>query len=192
MPGLTGALTVAGVLAGCGEAAAPTAEQQARASAAGFDAGLAYVTDVAGYTPAVGGAGAYGDSAFQAIYTSATGNDLRLTVERAALTAQSCAALPIPAAEPAGAAVTCITDGDGWRRSSGNRQEYALTRGDVLIRASGPSTTSAGMLRTAAKKARPATSAELAKLLGPAQGGPIERGDISGDNAPDNSVGAGG
>ncbi|GAA3627810.1 hypothetical protein GCM10022223_51380 [Kineosporia mesophila] len=176
-------------LAGCGEEGAdPSPAQQERAQAAGFDVDLVYVTEVDGYQAVAGGSGVYGDAGYQGIYASARGDDLRLTVERGSIDASSCAALPIPGATTADATVTCTRDGDGWRRESGGRQEYALTRGDALVRVSG---TSADVVRSAAQDAHPAGADELEALLPPAPE-IVERGDITGDNAPDNGVGAGG
>jgi len=179
--------------AGCGdEAAAPSAEQRERARAAGFDVDLVYVTEVHGYHAAAGGSGVYGDAGYQEIYASDRGDDLRLTVERGSLEAGTCASLPIPAAQPTDAVVRCTKDGDGWRRVAGDRQEYAVVRQDRLIRVSGATAaTSAELVRSAALDARPATGEELEALLPPASE-VVERGDITGDNAPDNSVGAGG
>jgi hypothetical protein len=177
-------------LAGCGEGAPPSAEQRQRAEAAGFAADLVYVTEVDGYDLAAGGSGVYGDAGYQAIYSSSRGDDLRLTVERASLDAGTCPALPIPGAESA--AVRCVRDGDGWSRVAGDRREYAVAEGDRLVRVSGTSAaTSPEMVRSAAVDARPATGDELEALLPPAST-VVERGDIKGDSAPDNGVGAGG
>jgi hypothetical protein len=179
---------------GCGKAEdPPTAEQQQRAQAAGFAADLVYVTDLKGYHAAAGASGVYGDAGYQQIYTSDQGDELRLTVERRSIDASTCAKLPIPGTEPATTA-TCTKDGDGWRRVSGDRQEYAIAHGDVLVRASDlTAATSPGFIRSATTKARPADSDELQALLPPAPE-TVQRGDIHGDNAPDNSVpeGAGG
>jgi hypothetical protein len=180
--------------AGCGKAGdPPTAQQQQQAQAAGFDADLVYVTEMKGYHAAAGASGVYGDAGYQQIYTSDQGDDLRLTVERRTIDATNCPQLPIPGTEPATTA-TCTKDGDGWRRVSGDRQEYAIAHDDVLVRASDlTAATSPDFIRSAATKARPATSDELQTLLPPAPEN-VERGDIHGDNAPDNSVpdGAGG
>ncbi|WP_285600589.1 hypothetical protein [Kineosporia sp. NBRC 101731] len=178
-------------LAGCGEeGAAPSQEQRERARAAGFDIDLVYVTEVDGYQAVAGGSGVYGDAGYQGIYASAQGDDLRLTVEHGSIDASTCAALPIPGATSADTTVTCTQDGDGWRRESGDRQEYALTRGEELVRVSG---TSADVVRSAAQDAHPAGAQELDAILPPDPDPEIvERGDITGDNAPDNSVGAGG
>jgi hypothetical protein len=94
------------------------------------------------------GAGVYGDDGFQAVYGSGSGADLRLTVERRGLTADTCASLPVPAAQPAGAPVTCERDGGGWRRESGDRAEYAAVRGHLLVRASGRARDSTGSCLT--------------------------------------------
>jgi hypothetical protein len=151
-----------------------------------------YVTDVDGYSPAAGGNGVYGDDDYQAVYGSAQGDDLRLTVERRPLDAGTCASLPVAGAEPPDAPVRCRRDGDGWARVSGDRQEYAVARGDLLVRVSGVSAAAgAGTVRSAALAARPATSRELESLL-PPMPEVVERGDLNGDGAPDNHVGAGG
>ena len=186
-------------LAGCGSAgpggsagAPPSAELVARARQAGVDVALVYVTTADGYTRAAGGLGPYGDSGFQVVYSSGR-DDLRLTVERSTLDAASCPRLPVPAAEPAAAPVRCTADGDGWVRASGNRNEYAEQRGDVLVRVSG--TGPVDVLRDAAARARPATPAELDDMLPPAPAGsPVERGDLpdTGDGAPINPTGPGG
>lgn len=94
------------VLAACRAAEPPTpAELLARAELVGVEADLVHVTDVAGYTRAAGGLGAYGNAAFQDIYASSSGHDLRLTVERRTLNAAGCPQLPVPAAEPPGSRV---------------------------------------------------------------------------------------
>ncbi len=170
----------------------PSSEQRQRAEAAGFDVELVYVTDVNGYRAAAGGAGVYGDAGYQAIYASSRGDDLRLTVERRSLDESSCASVPVPAAEPAGAPVQCTRDGDGWLRVAGDRREYAVARGDLLVRVSGrTATTSPQVARAGAVEARPATTDELNNILPPASA-VVDRGDVHGDNAPDNGVGAGG
>jgi len=189
-------IVVVGVLLGvmgCGEKAAePSAAQRQRAKAAGFDVDLVYVTEVDGYQLAAGGSGVYGDAGYQAIYASPRGDDLRLTVERRSLDAATCARLSLPGAEPAAAAVQCTREGDGWRRVAGDRREYAIAQGDRLVRVSGTTaSTTAEMVRSAAVEARPATDDELEALLPPASS-VVERGDVEGDNAPDNGVGAGG
>lgn len=174
-----------------------------RAHQAGLEPDLVYVVDVDGYSRAAGGTGPYGDSGFQDIYVSSSGSDIRLTVERGALDAAGCPGLPIPAAEPPGAAVTCSDDGEGWERTSGDRQEYARLDGGRLVRVSGRTdATTMDLLRSAATDARPATADELDDLLpsGPTgggsdgSGGGVTRGDLptTGDGAPDNSVGPGG
>lgn len=188
-----------GLLAGCGdESAAPSAEHTLRAQRLGIPVELIYVTKLKGYRRATGGMGGYGDAGFQDIYVSGRG-DVRLTVERRALTAADCPSLPIPAAEPPGGPVRCTPDGKGWRRSSGNRQEYALAHEDLLVRVSGQvGATTFELLREAAAKARPATAQELDEMLpaGSPGGGPgmPPRGDLPphGDGAPDNRVGPGG
>jgi len=185
-----------GLLTGCGEAG-PTAEHSSRAQRLGVLVDLIYVIDLKGYRRAVGAMGAYGKEGFQDIYFYGRGN-VRLTVERRALNAAECPSLPIPAAAP-GSPVQCVRDGKGWRRSSGNRQEYALARGELLVRVSGQAGAIAfESLREAAAKARPATREELDKMLpanppaGTSQTPP--RGDLPsrGDGAPDNRVGPGG
>ncbi|MCE0540683.1 hypothetical protein LWF15_34840 [Kineosporia rhizophila] len=155
-----------------------------------------YTTEVEGYAAAAGGSGVYGDAGYQQIYASTKGDDLRLTVERGTLDATSCAALPVPGAEPVDARVQCTPDGDGWVRAAGDRQEYAVTRGDLLVRVNGL-TAVAGpdLVRSAAKQARPITSEEFEELYPADEARPgetVERGDITGDNAPNNDVGAGG
>ena len=175
-------------VAGCGDGGPPSAEQRQRAQAAGFDVDLVYVTKVDGYLPGVGGNGVYGDDDYQARYASSRGDDLALTVERRSLDAATCATLPIPGSEPSDAPVRCTRDSEGWRRVAGGRQEYAVARGDLLVRVSG---TSAATVRSAAIDARPATNSELDDLLPPLPAG-VERGDVAGDNAPNNNVGAGG
>jgi hypothetical protein len=182
-------LALPSALAGCGEAdSPPTAAQREQAKAAGYDVDLVYVADVKGYWPSAGGNGVYGDDGYQAIYGSSTGDILRLTVEHRSMDADSCAKLPVPGEDSAGATVTCTRDGDGWRRVSGALQEYAVARGDRLVRVSG---TSFEKARTTATRARPATSQELKKLL-PPMPEVVERGDITGDQAPDNNTGPGG
>lgn len=174
-----------------------------RAHQAGLEPDLVYVVDVDGYRRAAGGTGPYGDSGFQDIYVSSSGSDIRLTVERAALDDDGCPGLPIPAAEPVAAVVTCVNDGGGWERTSGDRQEYARVDGGRLVRVSGRTdATTMDLLRSAATDAHPATADELDELLpaGPAgdgrdsSGGGVARGDLpaTGDGAPDNSVGPGG
>ena len=180
-------------LAGCGNGRpAASAEMVARARAAGVDAALVYVTKADGYSRTAGGLGPYGDAAFQDIYSTGR-DDLRLTVERRTLDAVTCPRLPVPAAEPAGAPVSCTADGDGWARTSGNRREYAVQHGDVLVRVSG--TGPADVLRGAARRARPATADELDDMLPPSRdGGPVQRGDLpeNGDGAPIDPTGPGG
>jgi hypothetical protein len=120
----------------------PTSTPSTRASAAD------------GYTRTAGGLGPYGDSGFQDVY-SAGQDDLRLTVEKRTLDAATCPRLPVPAAEPAGAPVRCTADVDGWARTSGDRREYAVQHGGILVRVSG--TGPADLVRGAALRARPAT-----------------------------------
>lgn len=204
--------------AGCGSEVAPTSPSESvgsqpaerepvdpelaeRAHQAGLEPDLVYVVDVDGYDRAAGGTGPYGDSGFQDIYVSPSGADIRLTVERAALDDADCPDLPIPAAEPVGVPVACVSDGDGWERTSGDRQEYARLDGGRLVRVSGRTdATTMDLLRSAVADARPATADELDDLLpaGPTGGssgrGTPARGDLpaTGDGAPDNSVGPGG
>ncbi|GAB6903651.1 hypothetical protein [Kineosporia succinea] len=186
---IAGALLLA--LVGCGEsAAAATEEQRQRALAAGFDADLVYVLEVDGYNAAAGGSGVYGADGYQTIYVSESGDDLRLTVERATLDDITCPALPVPGAEGVDITVECTRDDDGWRRVAGDREEYAVLRDDLLVRVSG-TRAGANLMREAALEARPATSKELDDVL-PPDSEIVERGDISGDNAPNNDVGAGG
>lgn len=182
-------------LAGCGtgRAAAPgPAELAARARQIGVDTSLVYVTTAGGYTRAAGGLGPYGDRGFQDVY-SAGREDLRLTVEKRPIDAATCPRLPVPAAEPAAAPVRCTADDDGWARISGNRSEYAVQRGAILVRASG--TGAADLLRDAALRARPATPDELDDMLPRVPDrGPVRRGDLpdTGDGAPLNPTGPGG
>lgn len=176
-------------LAGCGgqdAAAPPPAELAKRAAAAGVDVDLVYVTVADGYTRVTGGLGPYGEDGFQDVYATRDGTDLRLTVENRILDAASCPALPVPAAEPAGAPVVCTRDGDGWARSSGDRREYATVRDGLLVRVSGKG--EAAVLRSAAEAARAATPAELDDMLPADRGGPVRRGDLpdTGDGAPIN------
>jgi hypothetical protein len=194
-------------VSGCGTTAVPSAaELDSRAERTGVAVELIYVTELKGYHRATGGMGVYGDDGFQDIYVSGKG-DVRLTVERRALTAAGCPAVPIPAAEPTGGSVQCVQDGDGWRRTSGGRQEYAVAGGGHLVRVSGRvDATTFDLLRDAATDARAATLQQLDEMLPPAPsedepgGGsdsrvtPPERGDLprTGDNAPDNPVGPGG
>ncbi|GAB3271573.1 hypothetical protein GCM10027456_59490 [Kineosporia babensis] len=198
-----GAEAVSGAGESAGSNEPPTAEQQERALAAGFDVGLVYVSALEGYQVVAGGSGVYGADGYQTIYASPSGDDLRLTVERRSLDDRSCAALPIPAAEPFDAEVKCTRDGEGWSRVSGDRNEFAVAHDDVLVRVSGKAA-NADLLRTAAEQARPATAEEVEAILpaapeavsestpGDAPDETVTRGDIHGDNAPDNSVGAGG
>jgi hypothetical protein len=189
------AVVAAGVLlAGCGNASPPTAEQRERARAAGYDVALAYVTDVEGYQRADQSAGPYGDAGFAVAYADDRGEQLWLVVEHRGLTADTCPALPIPYAQPPTAPVTCTRDGDGWRRASGGRVEYALARGDLLVRVAGPAATAGDVVRAAATDARPARSRELDDLLAAAPDAPVERGDLppNGDGAPVDPTGPGG
>ena len=192
---VVGTVVLGLVVVGCGSgrvAAAPSGELVARARAAGVEVGLVWVTEADGYALAAGGMGPYGDAGYQGVYASG-GGDLRLTVERRTLDAATCPRLPVPAAEPAGAPVRCAADEEGFARESGNRREYAVRRGDLLVRVSG--TGDAGVLRDAALKARPATPDELDGMLPPASGGtPVERGDLpeNGDGAPIDPSGPGG
>jgi hypothetical protein len=182
-------------LAGCGNGpapASPSPELVARARQSGLDATLVYVTTADGYARTAGGLGPYGDSGFQDVYAAGR-DDLRLTVEKRTLDAGTCPRLPVPAAEPPGAPVRCAADGDGFARDSGNRREYAVQRGAVLVRVSG--TGPADLLRGAALRARPATAHELDDMLPPARDGdPVRRGDLpdTGDGAPLNPTGPGG
>lgn len=188
-----GTVVLALALAGCGHGAAPpSAELVARARQVGLDAALVYVTEADGYTRTAGGLGPYGDEGFQDVYSSGS-DDLRLTVEDRTIDAATCPTLPVPAAEPAGAPVRCRADGDGWARVAGNRGEYAVQRGAVLVRVSG--TGPADVLRDAARKARPASADELDDMLPAARNGdPVRRGDLpgTGDGAPLDPTGAGG
>lgn len=180
-------------LAGCGNGRpADSAALVARARQAGLEADLVYVTKAEDYSRTAGGLGPYGDSGFQDIYSTGR-DDLRLTVEKRTLDAATCPGLPVPAAEPPGAPVHCTADGDGWARTSGNRREYAVQHGDVLVRVSG--TGPADVLRGAARRARPATADEFDDMLPPSrEGGPVQRGDLpeNGDGAPINPTGPGG
>ncbi|MBA9003451.1 hypothetical protein [Thermomonospora cellulosilytica] len=192
------------LVAGCGSAAGPSdAELVERARQIGVDKELVHVMELKGFRRAVGAMGVYGDDGFQDVYVSDTGVDVRLTVERRGLTVADCPRLPIPAMDVAGAGVRCVQDGDGWRRTGGDRQEYAVTRGDLLVRVSGQvGRTTFGLLRDAAAGAKPASPAQLDEMLPPANGSgsgggeisPPPRGDLPphGDGAPDNHVGPGG
>jgi hypothetical protein len=107
--------------------------------------------------------------------------------------AATCPQLPVLAAEPAGAPVHCTADGDGWARTSGDRREYAIHRGDILVGVSctGP----ADLLQGAALRARPATPNELDHMMSLAlDGDPVRRGDLPdmGDGAPINRTDPGG
>ncbi|SEG52210.1 hypothetical protein SAMN04489712_10614 [Thermomonospora echinospora] len=207
---------VLGGLSGCGDEAAPETAPSGAPSAAEFDGraerlGVAveiiYVIDLKGYHRATGAMGVYGNDGFQDIYVSDKGDDVRLTVERRTLTAANCPALPIPAAQTPGGSVQCTPDGDGWRRTSGDRQEYAVVDGGHLVRVSGRvGATTFDLLRDAAKNAHPADPEQLDKMLPPSEPGgppgetpsgqvtPPPRGDLPphGDGAPDNHVGPGG
>jgi hypothetical protein len=192
-----GAVLLLGPLAGCGAGGGPSNQELAtRAAAMGVPIELVYVTDLDGYHPAAGGAGAYGDRGFQLVYASDRGEDVRLTVTRQAMTAAGCAAVPIPAAEPPGAAVTCEQDGAGWRRTSGDRHEYAVAHGADLVRVSGKvDVTPLDVLSRAATDAHPASAAELDRVLPPLdRSRPVERGDLprNGDGAPLDPTGPGG
>jgi hypothetical protein len=82
-------------VSGCGTTAVPSAaELDSRAERTGVAMELIYVTELKGYHRATGGMGVYGDDGFQDIYVSGKG-DVRLTVERRALTAANCPAVPI-------------------------------------------------------------------------------------------------
>jgi hypothetical protein len=181
-----GAVALA-LAAGCGDGGGPpSAAQRERAERAGFSADVVYVAKLEGWTPAAGGSGVYGADGFQVIYGSRTG-DLRLTTEARGLDAASCAALPVPAAEPPGSPVRCAADGPGWRRTSGDRQEYAQVKDGVLVRASrradGPDY---ALLRKAVSAAHRADADELDAVLPADPGPPVQRGDVTGDNAPYN------
>lgn len=152
---------------GCGgDVAAPSAEQQLRAAEAGFDAELVYVITLEGYTPAPGENGPYGNAGYQAMYTSDRGAVFQLIVERTSIDSVSCPRIPVAGTEPTDAIVQCTPDGQGWRRVSGDRHEYAVMRGDRLIRVCGPiASTTAKTIRAAAVGARPAGGDELDSLL---------------------------
>lgn len=189
--GTVGLVLLGLAVTGCGDGP-PSAELAARARQAGLDVGLVYVTSADGYRRTAGGLGPYGDSGFQDVYASGR-DDLRLTVERRTLDAATCTGLPVPAAEPALAPVSCTDDGDGWARTSGDRREYAVQHDDVLVRVSG--TGPARLLRDAARRARPASPRELDDMLPPVPAGsPVRRGDLprDGDGAPINPTGPGG
>jgi hypothetical protein len=183
-----GAVVLLGLVAGCGSGGPPSAEQRARAERAGFSADLVYVADLDGWDVAAGGSGVYGADGFQVVYVRRA-DELRLTSERRALDAASCPRVPVPAAM---GPVVCAPDGAGWRRTTDDRQEYAQVRDGVLVRASGPLGGDYGLLRDAVTGAHPASGSELEKVLPADRGGPVERGDVTGDNAPDNRPGPGG
>lgn len=187
--------------AGCGSGTpASAAELDRRARQAGVTVELVYVLDLDGYHRVAGGLGGYGADGFQDIYVPAAAagaGELRLTVERRALTAADCPTLPVPAAEPPRAPVRCTPDGQGWWRVSGTRAEYAWTDHGLLIRLSGPATASTpDLLHRAAAHTHRASARQLDRMLPPeaGPGTPPRRGDLpsNGDGAPDNHTGAGG
>lgn len=151
-------------------------ELNARAAALGFPSDLVYVTDSPGLTLARQSAGAFGEDGFASAYRAReTGARITLLVSRGTMTARDCPERPV--GRGTGGDVTCERDGEGWFRTAGGEQEYALPRDGRLIRVSGASgTVPRDLLAAAAESARPPTDAELADLLPlppPYPGGPF-------------------
>ncbi|MGW0911528.1 hypothetical protein ACWD1Z_07225 [Streptomyces sp. NPDC002784] len=170
------------LLAGCGsdgsgDAAADPAELASRARASGIAPEHVYVTEAPGFTLAPQSVGVLGADGFSAVYVSAAGGgQLRLSVDRGTMTADTCAQE---------ASAPCGREGDAWYRG----QEYAVPKQGHVVRVRGDGVPRE-VLRDAALAVRRPTDAELDTLLpqAPAGGGPVERGDLppEGDGAPGN------
>ncbi|GAB2907812.1 hypothetical protein [Streptomyces heilongjiangensis] len=208
------------LLTGCGsekvvavsrEPLAPAPDRarlHARAEALGLAPGLVYVTESPGFALARQSVGVYGDDGFSAAYWSRRNSaQFLLLVDRGAMTAENCPEQPL--GQGTGTAVDCARDGDAWYRTSSGQHEYALQRGDHVVRISAAAgAVDRDVLRAAARAAHRPTDAELACLLPPAHhpaphegrtppprdGAPVDRGDLppAGDGAPGDEVGASG
>ncbi|MGW0818427.1 hypothetical protein ACWD00_35400 [Streptomyces viridiviolaceus] len=196
------------VLAGCGTekaasdpaagaSAADHGELDARARALGVAPELVHVTEAPGFTLAQQSVGVLGDDGFSATYVSRkTGAQLRLSVDRGSITADTCPAQPV--GDMAGERTACVRDGDAWYRTGAGRHEYALPEDGYVVRVSGETdAVPRDVLHAAAGAVHRPDAAEAAALLpsvAPERTAPVERGDLPpvGDGAPDNDAGAGG
>lgn len=162
----------------------------ARASALGVAPELVYVTDAPGYTVAQQSVGVHGDDGFSAAYVSTgAGTHIQLTVDRGTFPPGTC-----PRQAGADAPAPCTRDGDAWYRAVADHQEYALPKGDHVIRISADGVPR-DVLRTAVVNVHRPTADELdAHLPSTPAREPVERGDLppEGDGAPDNDVDVGG
>ncbi|MEU2280778.1 hypothetical protein ABZ614_02200 [Streptomyces sp. NPDC013178] len=183
------------LLTACGTedaGAADPAELKARARASGIHPDAVYVTEApGGYTLAQQSVGVYGGDGFSATYVSRkNGGQLRLTVDRGTMTAETCPTQP--PADDSGTRADCTREGDLWYRGGG---EYVVPKKGFLVRIGGEGVPR-DVLREAAEKVHRPSADELDTLLPPAPAGgePVERGDLppEGDGAPDNNVDAGG
>ncbi|MGX1881879.1 hypothetical protein [Streptomyces sp. NPDC055287] len=204
VPRVFAALLLPVVLAACGAekaddaAAPPPAELRARAGESALE--LIYVTEAPGYELARQSVGVVGNDGFSASYFStATGGQMSLAVDRGQPAEASCADKPADAAGPGGSA-ECERDGDFWYRAEADRHEYARAYEGHVVRISADANlVDRATLRDAAHKAHRADSKELDEVL-PASGEGAgvdempERGDLPpvGDGAPNNDVGASG
>jgi hypothetical protein len=183
------------LLTACGSedaGAADPAELASRARASGIAPELVYAVEAPGYTLAQQSVGVYGGDGFSATYVSReNGTQLRLTVDRGTVTADTCASQPTAT----GARAVCARDGDLWYRDAGQESEYAVPKKGFVIRVGGTGVPR-DVLRDAARTVHRPSADELDALLpaGSAGGGPAERGDLpeTGDGAPYDPPAAGG
>lgn len=179
---------------------ADPAELGKRAQALGIAPEAVYAIEAPGYTLAQQSVGVFGGDGFSAAYFSPkNGTQLQLTVDRRAMTADSCAN------QSSGASASCTRDGDAWYRSTGQHTEYTVAKEEFVIRIGGAGVPR-DVLREAAHGVHRPSADELDALLPPAPAGagptettptetaPVERGDLpsEGDGAPRNDVGVGG
>lgn len=177
------------------EAADPDAIAE-RASVVGISPDLVYTTEVAGYDLAPQSVGPSAEDGISATWVdAATGAMLTIRTRAGALTAASCAEIPLwdGPVQP----VTCTEEGDVWHRSVEDVHEYVAVRDGASIWITGMNGAPREDLHEAALAAHVPSTAELELLfsdLPEVQPTPVERGDLpgDGDGAPIDNTGPGG